>query len=92
MTINISSITDNQWKKVATVALWVGLSNGVGILVTYLTSQPAFLTLGPIINIVGKAFQQLFVTEEEQSISALPLSLQQVVSQVSSDISDKVSG
>lgn len=72
MTITITSITSNQWQKVGRVALWVILTNAVGIVTAWLANQPGFLALGPALNVIGKAATQIFQADEDAAVGQLP--------------------
>ena len=72
MIISVTAVSRNQWNKIGVVALWVVLTNGVGVLVAYLTKQPGLLALGPTLNVLGKTLQSVFESEEQQSIASLP--------------------
>lgn len=82
-TVRISShdlfaITNHQAavEKVGTVALWVFLTNGLALVLAWLTNRPDLIAAGPLLNVVGVTVQKLFQTEEDQAIANLPANLQ----------------
>jgi hypothetical protein len=82
MTITLTPISKGQWKKVGVVAVWIILTNGIGILVAWLTKQPSLLAIGPALNVLGKAVQSVFETEEQAAITSLPANAQPEAQQV----------
>lgn len=76
MTLTLTAITKKQWKQIGIVAIWVIVTNGIGILTAWLANQPDFLALGPALNVLGVTIQKIGQIESDQAEENLRTTLQ----------------
>lgn len=76
MTLTLTSITKKQWNQIGTVAIWVIVTNGIGILTAWISKQPDFLAIGPALNVLGVTIQKVGQIESDQAEENLRTTLQ----------------
>ena len=82
MTITLTGLSKNQWRKTVVVLLWVLLSIGLSFIVVWITKNYKWLATAPAFNVVVFALTQVFQQEETSSENQLSPAAQAQVAPV----------
>jgi hypothetical protein len=79
MTITLTPLSKNQYKKVGIAVLYIAISIGISVVVALLTRNKNFLALTPVLNIVGVFGTKVFEQDADADLAGLPEGDRQVI-------------